>query len=190
MKKQTSYILSLLVVAILFIACAGSEASLQKYYIDNQDNKNFLSVDIPASIIALKGDVEPATKEAYKSLKKLNVLAFKKNGANEAEYQVERKKVKEILKSKRYTELMRMNDRGMNFVIKYEGDENTESFDEVVVYASDKTKGFALVRVLGDDMTPEKMMKLADGVKRLDQNNEGLKQLQDFLNIKSDVKFD
>ena len=44
MKKLTSIIAGLALV--LVAACAGSEASLQKYYIDSQDNKNFLSVDI------------------------------------------------------------------------------------------------------------------------------------------------
>lgn len=190
MRRLTSYILSLTIAVGLFTACAGSEASLQKYYIDNQDNENFLSVDIPASVIALKSDVDPEVEEAYKSLKKMNVLAFKKNGSNEAEYQVERKKVKQILKSNRYIELMRIKDKGVNFVIKYEGDEETESFDEVVVYASEKTKGFALVRVLGDDMTPEKFMKLANSVKDINEGDTSLKQLQEFLNFKSDIKID
>jgi len=181
MKHLISYITSFVIASLILMACAGSEASLQKYYIDNQDNKNFLSVDIPASIIALKDDVDSEAAEAYNSLKKMNVLAFKKNGNNEAEYQVERKKVKEILKNGRYTELMRVNDKGRNFVIKYEGDENTEKFDEVILYASDKEQGFALVRILGDDMTPEKFMKLADGVKNIDSNNGALKDLEGFI---------
>ena len=55
MKKLINYIV-ILAIAVMSASC-GSEASLQKYYIDNQDNKNFLSIDIPASIISLKDDV-------------------------------------------------------------------------------------------------------------------------------------
>lgn len=184
MKKLTS--IFALLGLILLSACAGSEASLQKYYIDSQDNKNFISVDIPASIIALKDDVPEEAREALASLKKMNVLAFRKNETNDAEYEVENKKVKEILKSNQFSELMRVKDKGRNIVIKYEGDETTESFDEVVVYASDKETGFALVRILGDDMRPEKIMKLMNSIQDVDGGSEGLKQLGDFFNVKID----
>ncbi len=187
--KKLGNLVVLAAVTVLFIACAGSEASLQKYYIDSQDNKNFISVDIPASIISLKSDVPAEAKDALASLKKMNVLAFKKNETNGAEYDVEKKKVKEILKSKKFSELMRMKDKGRDVVIKYEGDEDTESFDEVIVYASDKTQGFALVRVLGDDMRPEKIMKLMNSIQDVDNGNVGLKQLEGFFksnNIKVD----
>ena len=112
MKKLINYIV-ILAIAVTSASC-GSEASLQKYYIDNQDNKNFLSIDIPASIISLKDDVSPEAVEAYKSLKKMNVLAFKKNETNGAEYEIEKKKLKSILKNDSFIELMRMNDKGRN----------------------------------------------------------------------------
>lgn len=178
------------ILAVVFTACAGSEASLQKYYIDNQDNKDFLSIDIPASIISLKENVDPEAAEAYKSLKKMNVLAFKKDGNNELAYQEERKKVNAILKNDRYVELMRVNDKGRNFVIKYEGDEDTESFDEVVLFASDKTQGFALVRILGDDMSPKKFLKLTESIKNIDSNNGALKELEGFIKGGSTISID
>lgn len=184
MKKLTTIIAAIGLVVLA--ACAGSEASLQKYYIDSQDNKNFISVDIPASIIALKDDVPEEAREALSSLKKMNVLAFRKNATNGAEYEVENKKVKEILKSRKFSELMRVKDKGRNIVIKYEGDENTEAFDEVVVYAADNETGFALVRVLGDDMKPEKIMKLMNSIQDVDGGSEGMKQLGEFFNIKLD----
>lgn len=181
MRKLTNYII-LLTVAVLGLSCA-SEASLQKYYIDSQDNKNFISVDVPASIITLKEDVEPEVQEAYRSLKKMNVLAFTKNDTNEAEYAIEKEKVSKILKSKKFTELFRMKDKGRSVVVKYEGDDN--SMDEVIIYASDATQGFALVRILGDKMTAEKMMKLGESIQNVDNNNLGLKQLEGFFKNKS-----
>ena len=184
MRKLTTIMAA--VGLVVLAACAGSEASLQKYYIDSQDNKNFISVDIPASIIALKDDVPAEAREALSSLKKMNVLAFRKNASNGAEFEVENKKVKEILKSSKFSELMRVKDKGRNVVIKYEGDEDTESFDEVVVYASDKETGFALVRVLGDDMKPGNIMKLMKSIEDVDGSSEGLKQIGDFFNLKID----
>ena len=181
MSKIANYIL-LVILATASVAC-GSEASLQKYYIDSQDNKNFISVDVPVSILKLKDDVEPEVKEAYKSLKKMNVLAFTKNDTNGAEYTIEKEKVKKILKSSKFTELFRMNDKGRSVVIKYEGDDS--SMDEVIVYASDKTQGFALVRILGDKMTAEKIMKLGESIKDIDGDNFGLKQLEGFIKNKS-----
>ncbi len=181
MKKLANYIV-LLSIAVASLSC-GSEASLQKYYIDSQDNKNFLSVDVPASIITLKDDVEPEVKEAYKSLKKMNVLAFTKNDENAAEYAIEKEKVKKILKNSKFVELFRMKDKGRSVVVKYEGDDS--SMDEVIVYASDKEQGFALVRILGDKMTPEKIMKLGKSIKDVDDNNIGIKQLEGFFKNKS-----
>ena len=109
MKKLANYIV-LITIAIASISC-GSEASLQKYYIDSQDNKNFISVDVPASILTLQEDAEPEVKEAYNSLKKMNVLAFTKNDTNAAEFTIEKEKVKKILKNSKFTELFRMKDK-------------------------------------------------------------------------------
>jgi hypothetical protein len=172
MKRIAIYIgiVSMLMVSM---SC-GSEASLQKYYIDSQEDKNFISLDVPASIIKLKDNVTPEEEEALASLKKFNILAFKLDGNNEAEYTLEKQKVKTILKNPKFKELMRVKDKGMNLVIKYEGSDHL--MDEVIVYASDKTKGFALVRILGDDMDPAKIMKLANSIRDVD--SDGFKQLE------------
>lgn len=190
MRKTINSLVICLSLSVLFGACASSDLSLQKYYIDNKDNKNFLSVDIPASIISLKNNADAEVVDAYNSLNKLNILAFKKNQSNEAEYQVERKKVKAILKNGKYAELMRVKDKGKDIVVKYEGDEKTDSFDEVIVYASDKTMGFALVRVLGNGMTPDKFMKLMNAVKDIDTNNGSFEELKGFLGGVSRAKFE
>jgi len=167
---------------VVGIASCASEASLQKYFIDSQENKNFISVDVPSSIIQLKQNVGADVKEAYESLKKMNVLAFTKNESNEADYAIEKEKVKKILKNDKYTELFRMKDKGKTLVVKYEGDD--ESMDEVIVYATDRASGFALVRVLGDKMTAKKMMKLGESIKDIDGDSNGIKQLEVFFKDK------
>ena len=108
---------------------------------------------------------------------------FKKNETNGAEYEIEKKKLKTILKNDSFIELMRMNDKGRNVVIKYLGDDN--SIDELIVYASDKTRGFAVVRVLGDNMKPDQIAKLVQSIQNVDDGNFAIKQLEGFIKTKS-----
>ncbi|MCB0475212.1 MAG: DUF4252 domain-containing protein [Flavobacteriaceae bacterium] len=168
--------ISALLMVMLLTSCADQH-SLQKYYVDNQDNADFISIDIPASVITLKDNVSAEDQEALKSLKKMNILAFKKNDTNGAEFLSEENKVKSILKNDKYIELMKFKDKGRNVVVKYEGDDN--EIDEVVVFASDKEKGFALVRVLGDNMQPAKIANLAKNIADIDA--DGLKQFEGLL---------
>lgn len=72
----------------------------------------------------MKIDQESLTKEqkeAYKSVKKLNVLILPLKDDNQAVYNEERMRVNEILKSGKYQDLMRINDKHMKGVIKYLG---------------------------------------------------------------------
>lgn len=176
--KTMAKIAMIAFVISFFVSCASSP-SLQKYYIDSQDNKNFIALDVPASVLKLKEDVTNEEKETLASLKKLNILAFKKDSNNDAEYSLESKKVETILKNKKFKELMRIKDKGRNIVIKYEGSDDL--IDEVIVYASDKTQGFALIRVLGKEMNPAKIMKLANSVS--DVNSNGFKQFEGLFKI-------
>jgi len=171
--KIITKIVTFVSIAALFVSCA-SGPSLQKYYIDSQENKNFISLDVPASVLKLKENVTAEEKEALNSLKKFNILAFKKDGSNDAEFVAEKQKVKTILKNPKFKELMRIKDKEINFVLKYEGED--DSIDEVIVYASNKEQGFALVRVLGENMNPANIMKLANNISSVD--SEGFKQLE------------
>lgn len=178
--KLIAKMMMLVLLATVIVSCA-SGPSLQKYYIDNEGDKNFRQFDIPASVLTLKEDASQESKEALASLKKLNILAFVNDGSNAAAYANEDQKVKAILKNDRFKELMRVKDKGRNIVVKYEGDE--ETMDEVIVYAKDKTQGFALVRVLGNNMDPAKIVKLANSIG--DVEGEGIKSLEGlFKDIK------
>lgn len=173
--KMLTKILSLIVLTSLFLSCASSP-SLQKYYIDNESNDNFVSFDIPASVINLKESISEEDREVLESFEKLNILAFVKSESNAAQYKVESQKVKAIIKDSKYQELIRVKDKGRNFVIKYEGDESDTTVDEFVIYVAEKSKGFALIRVLGDNMEPEKMVKLMNQIKNL--NSDEMKKLE------------
>ncbi|MGY8916183.1 MAG: DUF4252 domain-containing protein, partial [Flavobacteriales bacterium] len=58
----------LALVAIGLLTACSSNQSLQEYYVDNSDNPNFISIDIPASILNLdKAELSSDEKEAIQS---------------------------------------------------------------------------------------------------------------------------
>jgi hypothetical protein len=153
---------------------------LQEYYIDNTENPNFLAFDIPTSILNLDtAELSEDQTIAYKSLKKLNVLAFKKTVDNVAAYKVEKSKVKAILANDDYEELMKMNTGFGEASIRFKGAD--DAIDEVIIFGDNKDKGFALVRVLGKDMNPAHFAQLLQAIEKLDFNPEDLGDLGDFF---------
>jgi len=81
MKKAIFTIMSIMILGSVLISC-NSEPSLQEYYVEKQESNNFISLDLPSSIITLNDDVTPEMKETMASIKKLNVLAFKIDSLN------------------------------------------------------------------------------------------------------------
>ena len=56
------------------------------------------------------------------------------------------------------------NSRGAT--LKYLGEE--DAISEIIVFASDDEKGFALFRLLGDNMRPDQMIKLMNSIEKGD----------------------
>ena len=177
MKK----IATLLSASVLFLALGcSSTQSLQEYYIDSAENPNFISLDLPASILKLEEvDLTDEQKRAVESLRKLNILAFKKTTTNTAEYEIEKGKVNAILKNSEFKELMKLNSSYGKGSIKYLGE--ADAIDEVVIYGNSDEKGFAVVRVLGDDMNPGYIMQLMQAIQKSDYKGEGLGEIGQFL---------
>ena len=171
---------SLFVVVALVLASCSSQQSLQEYYVDNSENPNFIALDLPASILKMESaNLTAAQLEAVESLRKFNMLAFKKTSENVAEYKAEKAKVKEILKDEEFVELMKINSQYGKGVIKYLGEE--DAIDEVIIYGDSKDMGFALVRVLGKDMNPAHIVQLMQAIQQSDYNGEGLGEIGKFL---------
>lgn len=168
-------------VFLLLVGACSSRQSLQEYYVDKAENSNFISFDVPTSILNMAdADLSVTEKEAIRSLKKLNVLAFKKTAENSSEYVLEKSNVKSILKDEKFTQLMKMKTSFGNATIKYLGDE--DAIDEVVIYGDNDEKGFAVVRVLGDNMNPAHLVTLIKAMEKSNYNGEGLGKLKDLLN--------
>lgn len=170
---------SLVVFLTLFCACSSTQ-SLQEFFIDSAENPNFLKLDVPISILNLEnGDLTVKQKEAVTSLRKLNVLAFKKNDSNAAEYEIEKAKLKAILKDEKLIELIKINTSYGKATIKYIGDE--DAIDEIIIFGDNKEKGFLIVRVLGKNMNPANMMQLIQAVEKSDYNGDSFKQFENLL---------
>ncbi|MBF7090394.1 DUF4252 domain-containing protein [Flavobacterium sp. ALJ2] len=164
---------------LLLISC-NSEPSLQKYFVENTENKNFIALDVSPSILNVdKTKLSAEQSEALKSFDKMNILAFKRNDKNQAEYEVERTKVNTILKNPKYQQLMKFGSGKDGASVSYVGtDENIEEF---VVYANRNENGFAVVRVLGKNMNPNNIMTLMTVLKESNIDMEQLKPLQQLI---------
>lgn len=175
MNKNAVKYLGAALLGLMILSSCSKEKSIQEYYVEKQESDEFIAVDLPASLLDLGDEVSEETKETMATIKKLNVLAFRVNEDNKEEYSEELKMIKSILKSDRYTQLMRMKHENVNIIVNYEGDD--DSIDEFIVLAADGNQGFAVARILGDKMKPANIMKMADDIKHMDANGEAMAEL-------------
>tara|TARA_R110000868_G_scaffold89459_2_gene248990 strand:- start:1621 stop:2163 length:543 start_codon:yes stop_codon:yes gene_type:complete len=178
MKRTINHILLTFIAAAFLISCSNG-VSLQRYFVDNQETKNFISQDIPLSMITIdKSEFTEEQKEAYNSVSKLNFLGYKADENNADALKAEIKTVKTILSDAKYKDLIEFNDKGNKIVVKYIGTD--DEADEVVIFGSSKELGFGVVRVLGNNMNPEKMVTLMNAMQKADVDEN---QLQDIMNF-------
>jgi len=173
-------ILSLIFIASTLLSSCNNEPSLQKYFVEKTENKNFIALDLSPDMLnvdSLKLTVDE--NEALKSFEKVNILAFKLNDKNKGEYETERSKVKEILKEEKYQQLMKFGSGKDGASVSFVGD--TEHIDEFVFYANKKENGFAVVRVIGKDMNPTGIVTLMSVLKNANVDLEQLKPLQQMF---------
>lgn len=173
--------LSLILLATVVLVACNNQPTIQEYYVKKQENDNFIAIDLPASLLKVEEGASEETKNTMSTIKKLNILAFKVTESNAAEFKTELAQVKSILKGDQYIELMRMKHEGINIVINYQGED--DAIDEFLLLASDNDKGFALARVLGNKMQPEKIMKMAEDFNNIDKGGAGeaLSQLSELF---------
>lgn len=175
---KTFYIIALLFS--LFLISCNSEPTLQKYFVENLENKNFIALDVSPSILNLdKAKLSAEQNGALQSFEKMNVLAFKLNGTNKAQFEVERAKVNLILKDKKYQQLMKFGSGKEGASVSFVGSD--EHIEEFVLFANKKETGFAVVRILGKDMNPNNIMTMLSVLKESKIDMEQLKPLQELL---------
>ena len=168
------------IVMSLFLYGCNSEPTLQKYFVENTENKNFIALDVSPEILNVdKTKLSIAETDALKSFDKMNVLAFKLTDKNKAEFEIERAKVDLILKDKKYQQLMKFGSGKEGASISFVGSD--DHIDEFVLYANKKENGFAVVRVLGKDMNPTNIMTMLSVLKQSNIDLEQLKPLQELM---------
>lgn len=171
--------LTALLSSLLFGSC-NSEPTLQKYFVENTENKDFIALDISSNILDVdKTKLSVAQTEALQSFDKINVLAFKLNDKNKSEFETERAKVNLILKDTKYQELMRFGSGKQGASVSYVGTDN--HIDEFVFFANKNDTGFAVVRVLGKDMNPNNILNMISVLKESKIDLEQLKPLQELI---------
>ncbi len=165
---------------LLLLTSCNSEPSLQKYFVDNQEKPGFVSVDISPSILNVdKAKLTLEQSKALSTFEKMNVLAFKIDDKNKNQYAAEKNKVVEILKDTvTYKQLMKFGSGKQGASISYVGDEN--HINEFVLFGNQKESGFAVVRILGNDMKPEDAMTM---LSVLQQSKIDMKQLESLKGL-------
>lgn len=171
--------ISTLLISMVFGSC-NSESTLQKYFVENTENKDFIALDISSNILDVdKAKLTVAQSEALRSFDKINILAFKLNDKNQSQFEAERTKVNLILKDPKYQQLMKFSSGKQGASVTYVGTD--DHINEFVFFANKNDAGFAVVRVLGKDMNPTNIMNMISVLKESKIDMEQLKPLEELI---------
>jgi len=84
--------LTVFLTSLLLLSC-DSKPTIQKYFVANSENKDFVALDISPTILNVdKTKLTAEQKKALESFDKMNVLVFKLDENNQAQYEVESQK--------------------------------------------------------------------------------------------------
>lgn len=170
------YSIVVLLAAISLGSCSN-EKSLQRYLVEKQDDPVFMKVDLATSL--LKGDnewISEEQKELFSSVKKINVVAYPIQNGSTAGYEMEKQELDKILNDEKYQLLSKIKSDNVNVSFQYVGEET--AIDEIILVANDPARGFAIVRLLGDDMHPDDMMQLYRALSSGDLDLSGISGME------------
>ena len=173
--------LLLLVSCMIMLYSCEDKPTLQKYFVKNTESPKFIALDLASNIIKTdKVALSETEKAALESFEKMNILAFRADSINTSEYDKEIKEVKAILKDESYQQLMKAGSGNDGAAIYFVGNDD-EHIEEFVVLAGKKENGFAVVRVLGNDMNPTHIMNMLSLLQKSQVDMEQLKPLQQLM---------
>ncbi|MCT8339898.1 DUF4252 domain-containing protein [Flavobacteriaceae bacterium TK19130] len=172
-----------LTASLLALFSCSDQQSLQEYLVEKQDDNAFLKVDIATSLLESENsNFSPEERAVLETVHKINVVAFPiKDDSTGTDYSAERDKLKEILKGEKYKTLLKMGSNKRGATLKYVGEE--DAIDELIVFASDNERGFAVFRLIGDNMEPDKMIQLMRSIDEGDVDVSSLKSVGDMLEL-------
>lgn len=174
MKPFVKLILTAFVLVFALSACT-KEQTLQEYIVESKENNEYMSIDMPASIIQLdKTKMKEEDQAILSTIKKMNFLAFPISDTNQEMYVTEKQKVQKILNQDVFTELMMVKGKEGDVIVSFTGSD--EAINEVIIFGARDEKGFAMARVLGENMNPADILKIAQRV-NIDDDSGQMKQL-------------
>ena len=158
MRKVIISLLGLAIMASLIFSCTNN-LSLQQFIIEQKEKQDVISFNLSSSLLTAADNLQSeADIETLNSLKKINVLAYQINDSSDTRYTDEIKHIKAVFTQDKYAELIRYGKGTQGAKVYLVGDD--DQIDEIVVFANDQELGWLLVRILGNDMQPEKIMQL------------------------------
>lgn len=164
------------VLTFIFSSC-NNKPTLQQYFVEKSEVAPFVSLDLPPSVFTATEALTVEETAALKRFDKLNVLVYPLTGKRTTpEFLSERETVKQILEDPQYQELMSFGsgqDRGS---LRFVGTQ--DNIDEFVVFVSQKETGFAIVRVIGDDMDANSVATLVSMMNKVNLNASELAPLR------------
>ncbi|MDT0644734.1 DUF4252 domain-containing protein [Zunongwangia sp. F363] len=170
------FILGCAVLTLVF-AC-DNKTSLQEYYVENQEDNQFLALDVPAGMFTNSEGLDEEQRATLQTVKKINLLAYPVKDGND-KFEAEMAELEGILSDEKYQLLIKYGSGERKAEVYFTGDE--DAVDELIVYGYDKSKGLGVARVLGDNMNPGDLLKLMNSMKKGDVNVEGLSAIGDVF---------
>lgn len=179
MKSSIKTIVFSLLFSLALVSCKD-EASIQTYFVEHQDLPDYKQIDFSANLADFsKASLSVEEQEAIKSLKKISFLGYRSIGNKEI-YTQELEKAKRVFKNEKYSELMDFSMNGIKINVNAIGSDDV--VDEILVLMSNQDTGFGVARIIGDDINPEKIMKIMNNMQKADVDGSQLKAIMGFLN--------
>ena len=144
----------------IVLCCCSSAPSLQAYFVDNQEKNGFISIDVPISVLGLEYiEMSSSEKEALSSISKFNILSFSLDSIKHTKYSEELLKINQLFTNSSYERIISLGNPKDGKVRVYTVD-NNGFLKEIVIFVNSNKTGFAIIRVLGNEMELEKFFKL------------------------------
>jgi len=160
------FFLAVLGLAVFMFSCQPS-MTLQRYFLESQENADFTLIEIPASLLSASlEDLTPEQKTTFSSLRKVSVLMYR-NAAEKAFIASQQSLINNFLKSDGFEALVSARMKGeaqASILIRGAVDQ----IDEAVFFGFAEGEGFVLARILGEQMNPAAFIQLADSLEESD----------------------
>ena len=176
MKRFTLLVLA----AVTLIMSCQPAMTLQRYFLESQENADFTLIEIPSSLLgASLEDLTPEQIATFSSLRKVSVLMYR-NAEKKEFIASQQSLINSFLKSDGFEALVSARMKGeaqASILIRGAVDQ----IDEAVFFGFAEGEGFVLARILGEQMNPAAFLQLVDSLEESDFQFLSNSVLKDIL---------